>query len=141
MELVIGSNILKNTSGVLKVQGKEQIYLEIGATDKQLLLTMDIYDANGKHVAKLRRNAWVFNDKNKYEITTDPNMLKLIDKDSGVAVVIASVADTSKIEISQGNFYTHTGQLLEITPQYWRIGGLTMSGNVFDSCGGAVAIG
>jgi len=44
MELNIGSNIIRNTTGVLKVQGKDQIFLEIG-DDDQLLLTMDIYDS------------------------------------------------------------------------------------------------
>jgi len=44
MELNIGSNIIRNTIGVLNVQGKEQIFLEIGEDD-QLLLTMDIYDS------------------------------------------------------------------------------------------------
>lgn len=43
MELNIGSNIIRNTSGVLNVSGKEQISLEIGKDD-QLLLTMDLYD-------------------------------------------------------------------------------------------------
>jgi hypothetical protein len=43
VELNIGSNIIRNTSGVLNVSGKEQISLEIGKDD-QLLLTMDLYD-------------------------------------------------------------------------------------------------
>lgn len=51
------------------------------------------------------------------------------------------VVDQNKIEIRQGNFYTHKGTLLEITSNHWKIGGLTMSGNTFDSCGNAVAIG
>ncbi len=63
MELNIGSNIIKNTNGVLSVEGEKQIYLEIGEKDKQLLLTMDIFDSKGEHIAKLRRNAWVFNNK------------------------------------------------------------------------------
>jgi hypothetical protein len=141
MELNIGSNILRNTSGVLNVQGKDQIYLEIGKVDKQLLLTMEIYDANGKLIGKLVRNAWVTNDKDRFDITTHPSSLKLIDKQTGETVVEANVTGQDMIEIPQGKFYTHKGHLLEITPQYWKIMGMTMSGNIFDSCGGAVGIG
>jgi hypothetical protein len=141
MELNIGSNILRNTSGVLNVQGKDQIYLEIGKVDKQLLLTMEIYDANGKLIGKLVRNAWVTNDKDRFDITTHPSSLKLIDKQTGETVVEANVTGQEMIEIPQVKFYTHKGHLLEITPQYWKIMGMTMSGNIFDSCGGAVGIG
>ena len=141
MELDIGSNIIRNTNGVLNVQGKEQIFLEIG-DDGQLLLTMDIYDSGNKHIAKLRRNAWVFNNKERFEITTTPASLKLIDKETGDTVVEANVVSKDNLKVSNGKFYTHNGVLLEITPQYWRVGGgITMSGNRFDGSGGAVAIG
>ena len=141
MELDIGSNIIRNTSGVLNVQGKEQIFLELG-DDGQLLLTMDIYDSGKAHIAKLRRNSWVFNNREKFEITTTPASLKLINGESGDTVVEANVISKDKLKVSNGKFYTHNGVLLEITPQYWRVGGgITMGGNVFDGCGGAVAIG
>jgi len=140
MELIIGSNVIRNTNSVLNVQGKEQIHLEIGERGDQLLLTMDVYDASGKHIAKLRRNAWSFNDR--FEITTSPSSLKLIDRKTNEVLVEANILSKDKIQISQGRFYTHSGHLLEITPEFWRIGGgLTMSGCVMDGCGGAVGIG
>ena len=140
-ELNIGSNIIVNSSGVLAVQGKDQIHLEWGDGSGQLLLTMDVYDAKGKHVAKLRRNAWAFNDKDRFGITTNPASLTLADKQTGAVVVEARVVGTNKIEIPRGTFYTHKGHLLEITPQYWRIaGGITMSGNRLEGNGKAVAI-
>ena len=141
MELNIGSNIIRNTSGILSVQGKEQVSLEIGERDGQLLLNMDIYDSKGNHIAKLHRNAWVFNDKDRFEITTSLESLKLTDKNSGNIVVEANVVSEEKIQILRGRFYTHRGHLLEITPQFWRIANsVKMSGNWIDSCGGAVAI-
>jgi len=142
MELNLGSNIIRNTSGILSVQGKEQIFLEIGQRDDQLLLTMDIYDSAANHVAKLRRNAWVFNDRNRFEVTTSPASLRLLDKETGETVVEANVLGKDKIQVLHGRFYTHKGHLLEITPEFWRVAGsIQMSGNVIDSCGGAVAIG
>ena len=141
MELDIGSNIIRNTSGVLNVQDKEQIFLEIG-DDGQLLLTMDIYDSGKEHIAKLRRNAWAFNNKKRFEITTTPASLKLIDRVTGDTVVEANVVSKDKLKVSNGKFYTHNGVLLEITPQYWRVGGgIIMGGNILDGGGGAMAIG
>ena len=141
MELDIGSNIIRNTSGVLDVAGKRQIFLEFDKRDR-LLLTMDIYDSTGMHIAKLRRNAWVFNNKNQFSITTAPASLKLQDKQTGEVLVETNVIAKDKIRIHNGRFYTHKGHLLEITPKFWRVAGsITMSGNIFDSCGGAVAIG
>jgi hypothetical protein len=140
MELVIGSNRILNTSGVLNVAGSEQVFLET-SEDGQLLLTMDIYDAQGQHIAKLRRNAWAFNQVDRFSITTNPRDLTLTDTASGQLVVSAKVVGRSTIEIPEGEFFTHNGHLLEITPEYWRIdNSITMSGNTIDSCGGAVAI-
>jgi hypothetical protein len=140
MELNIGSNILRNTSGVLRVAGREQIFLEVGENG-QLLLTMDLYDQTTKHIAKLRRNAWAFNEGDRFAITTNPSDLTLRESKSGAIVVRARVVDQTHIEIPQGRFFTHQGHLVEITPEQWRVaGGLTMSGNVFDGGGGAVAI-
>jgi hypothetical protein len=141
MELNIGSNIVRNSSGILDVGGKEQISLGIGKRDKQLLLSADFYDSDGNHIAKLKRNAWVFNQEERYEITTHPKSLKLIEKQTGQTVFEATVAGKDKIEIPWGKFFTHEGHLLEITPEFWRIGGVTMSGNIIDSTGGAVKIG
>jgi hypothetical protein len=141
MELNIGSNIIRNTTGILNVRGKNQITVELGKNSGQLLLNMDVYDAAGQHVAKLRRNAWTFNTKERFDITTAPESLKLTDKDTGQVVVEAKVTGKNQVTITNGAFYTHSGELLEISPTYWRIGGITMSGNVFDGVGGAVAIG
>lgn len=140
MEVVIGSNTIRNTSGVLNVRGKKQIFLEIGR-DGQLLLNMDLYDSARNHVAKLRRNAWAFNKEDKFEVTTSSASLKLIDKKTRDVVVEVNVEGKDKVEVLRGKFYTYTGELLEITPQFWSIGRTKLSGNTFDGCGGAVAIG
>jgi hypothetical protein len=140
MELNIGSNVIRNCSGVLSVGGKDQIFLEVG-NDGQLLLTMELYDETGKHVAKLRRNAWAFNEKGRFSITTNPDNLTLIDTATGAVVVRVQVVDRSRITIPEGLFFTHMGHKMEITPQHWKLAGsITMSRNTFDGGGGAVAL-
>ena len=58
MELNIGSNVYRNANGVLTLERKEQIVIEARSESPQLLVTADLYDAKGDHVAHLRRNVW-----------------------------------------------------------------------------------
>jgi len=151
MELTLGSNSFRNSSGVVKLQGKEQIALELRAVDHQLLLTMDLYDSAGTHVAHLRRNSWAFNRDNRFALSasppslplfTSPAWLKLTDSETGEIVFEARGVQNDQIQVPSGKFYTHTGQLFEITSHLCRLaGGVTMFNDVFDVGGGAVVIG
>jgi hypothetical protein len=141
MELNVGSNIVRNTNGILMIEGKEQIRLEIGEKDHQLWLTMDLYDSQGRHAAKLRRNVWAFNMKNKFEVKTAPSSVRLTDKQSGAIVLEVNALSRDKVEILHGAFHTYLGHLLEITPTLWRIAGLMKSGGTTDSCGAAASLG
>ncbi len=151
MELNLGSNIFRNTNGVLALQGKEQIVLEMKPDHTQLLLTMDLYDAEGNHLAHLRRNTWAFNDKNRFQLSTspvalslftDPVWLKLTDKETGDVLLEVSTADKEKVQVLRGRFHTHKGKLVEITSHYCRmIGGSKKFCEVADVRGGAVVIG
>jgi len=151
MELTLGSNSFRNSNGVLKLQGKEQIVLELRAVDHQLLLTMDLYDSAGSHVAHLRRNSWAFNRDNRFALSasppslplfTSPTWLKLTDGETGEIVLEARVVQDDQIQVPSGKFYTHNGQLFEITSHLCRLeGGVTMFGDAFDVGGRAVVIG
>ena len=151
MDLTIGSNSFRNTNGVLAIHGKEQIVLEIVSENDQLILTMDLYNASGHQVAHLRRNEWKFNMDDRFAFSAAaaaPSLygsapwLKLDDKETGDTVLEASVTDRDKAQILQGKFYTHKGQLLEITSHLCRIAGVvTMFGDTRDARGGAIVIG
>jgi hypothetical protein len=120
--------------------GKPQIVIEESQNDFQALLTMDFYNEKGKHIAKLRRNSWVFNDGN-YEITTNPKSLKLIDKETKELIMEINVENTTTVRISNAKFYTSQGQICTITPNTFVIGGLTMSGNKITNCNVGIGIG
>lgn len=151
MELNVGSNIFRNANGVLTLHGKEQIVLEMKADHTQLLLTMDLYDTEGSHIAHLRRNSWAFNDKNRFQLSTspvalslfsDPVWLKLTDTETGDVLLEVSAVDKEKVQVLRGKFHTHKGKLVEITSHYCRmIGGSKKFCEVADVRGGAVVIG
>ena len=123
MELTIGSQVVHNTSGVLVVRGKEQLSLEWGPERDQLLLTMNLYGTGGHHVARLRRNAWTFNDHDRFALTTAPGALTLNDTTTHDLVLEARVAGRDTVVIPQASFRTATGQRVEITSEHCRIEG------------------
>ncbi len=140
MEFNMGSNTIRNTNGVIKAEGKDQILLELGP-NSELLLTMDIYDTNGVHVAKVIRNVFAFDYKDRYRITAKPTSLVLIEKEHKTVVLEATVTDRDKIQVIQGAFYSSKGHLIEINRRCWKVMGSTISGMVFDSHGGAITLG
>ena len=110
VELIFGGNTIRNCSGVVIADGQELVYLERGERDSQLLLTIDVFSAEGERVAKLRRNAWAFQGEG-FDITTGPDSLQLTRP--GGVVLEARVLDRDRIEVPHGQLYTpdQAGQL------------------------------
>ena len=140
MKLNFGSNIISNMSGVLTLEGEEQIFFEIG-DDGQPLLTMNIYNSKGRHIAKISRNTWTFNDEDRFNTVITPASLKLIDKTSSHCVIEVNVVEGNIIRIPYGKFYTHYGQFVEVTPDFYRIAGVEVKNNIINACGKAFVVG
>ncbi len=151
LELHIGSNVFRNTNGVVKLQGKEQLVLEIQAEPPALLLTMDLYDEQGTRVGHIRRNRVsaqgvhrfvVAFDEHEHPAAEDHQTVTVSDQTTGQTVVEVCFFQKRKLRISAGTFHTSKGELITISPHYCRIGsGLTLFGNVAESRGGIAAIG
>jgi len=149
LELHVGSNVFRTTNGVVKLQGKEQLVLEIRDDPPALLLTMDIYDEQGRRIGHLRRNAFSTGAPTRFAVTTttgqgpspDGHGLALSDRLTGRTLIEVSAFQKRKIRISCGQFFTHKGELVTISPHYCRIGtGLTRFGDVTESRGGPAII-
>lgn len=151
LELHIGSNVFRTTNGVMKLQGKEQIVLEVQPDPPTLLLTMDFYDNHGQRIGHLRRNTLSVAGSNRFAVSTniapdatldDPLTVTVSDRTTGATVIEAYLFQRRKIRVTSGHFYTHKGELVSISPHYCRIGtGLTMFGDVVESRGGTAVIG
>ena len=150
-ELLIGSNIFRNTNGVVKIQGKEQLVLETRPTQGSLLVTVDLYDASGTQIAHVRRNTLVINQAAQFTIDihqattdmpSDAPWVRLYSRQSGEIAFEARIVSDNRIQITSGRFYSHTGALVDITPHYCRIGsGRTLFGDVTENRGGTVVLG
>lgn len=128
-QFILGSNIIENCSGVFIADGTELFYLERGDGDQQLLLSVDVFDADGNRLAKLRRNAWPFH-QDRFEVTTAPGSLVLRDSTTGEVVLSAKVLDRDRIEVDQGVLYAAGGTRVDIEPDKLVVGGrVTLSGN------------
>lgn len=151
LELVIGSNIFRNTNGVIRIQGKEQLFLETKPEQGLLLVTIDLYNDTGAHVGHLRRNVPALNPADQFSIDvhraddsapSDLPWVRVTDQTSGQTVLEACVVTPRKIHIVLGRFYSHKGMLVDITPHYCRIGsGTTLFGNISENKGGTVILG
>jgi hypothetical protein len=151
LELLIGSNIFRNTNGVIKIHGKEQLVIESKPEQGLLLVTLDLYGEGGTHIAHLRRNVLALNQAGQFTIDihraqldspTDTPWVRLSDQQAGEIVLEARIASENKVQITSGKFYSHKGTLVEITPHYCRIGsGMTLFGDIAETRGGTVVLG
>ena len=151
IELRIGSNSFRHTNGVITIQGKEQLVLEAKPEQGLFLMTIDLYSHKGAKIAHLRRNVLMVNHNGRFLIhtnqgqpdpPTDQPWILLTDRETGEIVLEARMPTESKIHIPSGKFYSHKGDLVEITPHYCRIGsGMTLFGDIREAQGGSVVLG
>lgn len=151
LELLIGSNIFRNTNGVVKIQGKEQLFLESKPEQGVLLVTLDLYSEAGLHIGHLRRNVLVLNADDQLRVSihrpdageaSDPPSVSIIEQHSGMPIFEARLLAERKIHLATAKFYSHKGTLVDITPHYCRIGtGTTLFGDISENKGGPVVLG
>lgn len=150
LELLIGSNVFRDTNGVVKVEEKEQLVVEWRPDERLLLLTMDLYDEQGARAAHLRRNVLVVNRSGQFgveihqstaDIRTDPPWVRLVDHQSGMVAIEVLIASEYRAHIRSGRFYSHRGTLVEITPHHCRLGSqATWFGEITEARGGMVIL-
>jgi hypothetical protein len=150
LELHMGSNVFRNINGVVKLQGKEQMFWEVVPDLETLLLTMDLYDDKGVRVGHIRRNVIKSGEIERFTVTANLHAsarpdsapsVTVSDRLKGETVVEAFLVQGRKIRIAAGSFYTHKGELVQISPHYCRIGtGRTLFGDVVESRGGNASI-
>ncbi len=141
MDIVIGSNVLRNTNGVVTAHGQQLLSMEIEKDENQIVLTMDMYMPTGTHVAKLERNTWTLNEGERFELTAEPQSLKIIDTTLKNVVIELKAEEASRLNMGQAKFYTSKGTLSEVSPEWWRVGNkMELNGIDMDLEGGVIAM-
>ncbi len=141
MDILIGSNQLRNTNGIFVAQEQEFIKLELGENDSGLLLTMNLYNPTGTQVAKLERNTWVSNDQDRFELNAGPESVMLVDNTLKGVVILLKIEDQNRITIPQAKFYLPSGRVSEVTADGWQVGNtIELKGADIDLDGGVIEI-
>jgi hypothetical protein len=133
MEVVIGSYVIRNSSGAVNIDGRDEIVLKNGGHDNQWLLSMDIHDSSGELIAKLVNNAWVYNENERFTMANEGNRLVLNDVERGTTLLEISCIGKCQAQIKLGNFFSHTGKLIQIQSEQLLIDGRPVS--CLNNCG------
>ncbi|MCA9472076.1 MAG: hypothetical protein MRJ96_01650 [Nitrospirales bacterium] len=141
MDIMIGSNVLRNTNGIVTAHGHEHVRIELGEDQASVLLTMEMYMPTGTQVAKLEKNVWTLNEGDRFELTTDPEGLKIVDTTLKNVVIELKAEKNKPLTVGQAKFYTSKGTLSEVTPEWWRVGNkMELNGIDMDLEGGVIAM-
>jgi len=140
MDILIGSNHLRNTNGIIQAEGQNLIQVAI-SDDGTLLLSMALYNPAGTQVAKLEHNTWASNDQDRFELKIDGDTTLLVDKTLKGVIFSLKKENQTEVLVSQAKFYLPGGIVSEVTPEHWHVGNkLELKDVDTDLHGGAIEI-
>ena len=139
MDIRLGTNTLRNSSGVFLDQGKEQLRIELGEETKAPTLSMGVFMPTGNEVATLRCNEWENNPNDRFVLTTTPEGVKIEDTTLKTVVLEVQKENEQSVNIPSAKFYTSKGTLSEVSPEWWRVGNkMELTGIDMDMEGGGI---
>jgi len=141
MDVEIGSNLYRNTDGMLEIEGVPQIMIALRKPGGPLLVNFVVFDNVGRVEAKMVDSTMAFNERRAHELTRTPTGLVMKHSESGKVVLQVELKESDRVVVQKGEFLTVKGHLLEISPVEWRLEKRRMSGGDTDLKGGAVLIG
>ncbi|HSQ50530.1 MAG TPA: hypothetical protein VLL94_04605 [Nitrospiraceae bacterium] len=87
MDVEVGSNLYRNTDGMIEIEGVPQIQVTLKPATGMLLVNFALFDMEGKVTAKLNDSTLMINEKRAYEITKSPKSLLLTHLASGTVIL------------------------------------------------------
>ena len=141
MDVEVGSNLYRNTDGMIEIEGVPQIQLALKPTTGDLLVTFALFDAGGKVTAKLVDSTLMINERRAYEVNTTPKSLRLTHLASGTVILQMDLTAPGVVAFTIGEFHTIKGHVIQVSSGEWKIDKLRVSGTTHDLKGGSVALG
>ena len=141
MDVEVGSNLYRNTDGMIEIEGVPQIQVTLKPATGALLVSFALFDVEGKVTAKLSDSTLMINEKRAYEVTKTPKSLLLTHLASGTVILQMEVKAPDVVAFTKGEFHTIKGHVIRISPTEWNIDKLRASGTTQDAKGGPVALG
>ncbi|MDN5942982.1 MAG: hypothetical protein L0H94_13950 [Nitrospira sp.] len=141
MDVEVGSNVYRNTDGMIEIEGVPQIEVALKPGTGALLVNFALFDAEGKVTAKLNDSTLMINEKRAYDVTATPKGLSLRHSASGTVILQIDMTAPGVVALTKGEFHTVKGHVIRISPTEWRIDKLRASGTTQDLNGKSVVIG
>ena len=141
MDLEIGSNLYRNTNGMITIEGVPQIEVTIKPPTGTLLVNFALFDGVGKMIAKMSDSTLMVNERRAYEVSRTAKSIALKQIDSGKIILQMELRAPEVVVITKGEFHTVKGHVIEVTQTEWKIDKLRASGTRKDMQGGEVALG
>ena len=141
MDVEVGSNLYRNTDGMIEIEGVPQIQVTLKPATGVLLVNFALFDANGKVTAKLNDSTLMINEKRAYDVTKTSKSLLLTHPASGTIILQIDVKAPNVVALTKGEFHTIKGHVIQVSATEWKIDKLRASGTTHDLKGGSVVLG
>ena len=141
MDVEVGSNLYRNTDGMIEIEGIPQIQVTLKPNTGALLVNFALFDANGKVTAKLNDSTLMINEKRAYDVRQTPKSLLLTHSASGTVVLQIDLKAPDVVAFTKGEFHTIKGHVIQVSTTEWKIDKLRASGTNQDVKGGSVVLG
>ena len=141
MDVEVGSNVYRNTDGMIEIEGVPQIEVALKPGTGALLVNFALFNEEGKVTAKLNESTLMINEKRAYDVTRTPKGLSLTHSASGTVILQIDMTASGVVALTKGEFHTIKGHVIRISPTEWRIDKLRASGTTQDLNGKSVVIG
>ena len=141
MDVEVGSNLYRNTDGMIEIEGVPQIQVSLKPITGALLVNFALFNAEGKVTAKLNDSTLMINERRAYEVATTQKSLLLTHPESGTVILQMEVKTSDVVAFTKGEFHTIKGHMIRISPTEWNIDKLRASGTTQDLKGKSVVLG
>lgn len=141
MDIEIGSNVFRNTNGIVEMEGVQQFNLSLKPSTGAIQLNFVLFDQNGRMTAKVVESTMAFNERRACEIEKTPTSVVLKDTENSSVVIRVSRPAPDRLVITEGRFWTIKGHLCTISDIACKIDKHSVSKQDTDAKGGCASIG
>lgn len=139
-KVLIGGNTYIDCPTIIDYKGQSIFELLRSDSDGYLGINFDIYVKDGSKVATVRNGQFVGATPPGYQIQGSENQYVLVETATGRQVcdirLRLKARDDAELDVS-AQMYMPDGKLVAFDSNQTNLGGIKMSGNTFQACGGA----
>jgi hypothetical protein len=137
----LGGNTYINTPNLVVYKGTPIFRIRRSDDDGILGIDFDVFDSKGQRVATFAKGVVVQGDEADYKIETGHDVYSVTERSSGRVVARVQRRGGQGAELNvHVHMYLPNGFLLNAGPEATNLGGVTLTGNVFENCGAGIAV-